>query len=358
VFYVNPEIDQGFGLSDTLGVARFPSGEAYKAGKAQPYFRLQRAFVRQRWNLGGEEQTIEAGPNEFGGALAADNVTLTIGKFSVVDVFDTNTYAHDPRADFLNWPVIDAAAFDYAADAWGYTVGAALEWTRSWWTLRGGFFDLSNVLNSKTFEPRFKEFELVAEFEGRYEWNGHPGKARLLGFVNHGRMGGYGAAVTLGQATGTTPDTAAVRQVASRPGAALNLEQVIRADLGAFARFSVNDGSKEAYEFTDVNKSASLGVLWKGTAWNRPADTFGVAAAFNDISAAARAYFAAGGLGILIGDGQLPRAGSENIVETFYSLRLVDHITLTVNYQYVVNPAYNRDRGPVSIFALRLHGEL
>jgi len=356
--YLNPEVDQGFGLSDTLGVAGFPSGEAYKVGQAQPYLRLQRAFVRQRFDLGGEGQTIDPGPNELGGVLAADNVTLTVGKFSVVDIFDANTYAHDPRGDFLNWSVIDAAAFDYAADAWGYTVGVAIEWTNSWWTLRGGFFDLSNVPNSKTLDPGFQEFGLVGEFEGRYDWNGHPGKARLLGFVNHGRMGAYSAAVSLGQATGTTPDTASVRQFASRPGVALNLEQELRADLGAFVRLSLNDGSKEAYEFTDVNKSASLGVLWKGTAWNRPADSFGVAGAFNAISASARAYFAAGGLGLLIGDGQLPHAASENIVETFYSLRLVDHITITANYQYVVNPAYNRDRGPVSIFALRLHGEL
>ncbi len=356
-FYINPEIDQGFGLSDTLGVAGFPSGEAYKVGKWHPYLRLQRAFLRQRFDLGGDSQGISPGANELGGALSADNVTLTVGKFSVVDIFDTNSYAHDPRGDFLNWSVIDAAAFDYAADAWGYTVGAAAEWTKSRWTLRGGFFDLSNVPNSTKLEPGFKEFALIGEFEGRYDWQGHPGKAKLLGFLNYGRMGSYNAAVSLGQATGAAPDTALVRQWASRPGIALNLEQELTPDLGAFARISYNDGSKEAYEFTDVNKSLSLGVALKGNAWNRPADIVGVAAAFNSISAAARAYFAAGGLGILIGDGQLPHPGSENILETFYSLRVVEHVTVSANYQYVVYPAYNRDRGPVSIFAIRAHAE-
>ena len=138
--YVNPEIDQGFGLSDTLGVAGFPSGAAYKVGKSQPYLRLQRAFLRQRVDLGGATQAIAAGANELGGSQTADNVTVTAGKFSVTDVFDTSAYAHDPRSDFLNWAVIDAATFDYAADAWGYTVGVAVEWTQSWWTLRGGFF--------------------------------------------------------------------------------------------------------------------------------------------------------------------------------------------------------------------------
>jgi high affinity Mn2+ porin len=344
-------------LSNTLGVAGFPSGEAYKVGKSKPYFRLQRAFFRQRFDLGGDSHPVIPGANELGGTQTADNVTLTVGKFSVVDIFDSNAYAHDPRGDFLNWSVIDAAAFDYAADAWGYTVGGAVEWAHSWWTVRGGFFDLSDVPNSKTLEPGFKEFALIGEIEGRYELGGHSGKLKVLGFLNHGRMGSYRDAVSLGHATGAAPDTALVRHFASRPGLALNLEQEIRPDLGVFARLSVNDGSKEAYEFTDVNRSASVGFLLKGNQWNRADDSVGLAVAANGISAAARAYFAAGGLGILIGDGQLPHAGGENIVETFYSMRVVKHFTVSANYQYVVHPAYNRDRGPVSVFALRVHAE-
>ena len=356
-FYINPEIDQGFGLSNTLGAAGFPSGEAYKVGKSKPYLRLQRAFVRQRFDLGGDSQPIGPGANELGGAQTADNVTVTVGKFSVVDIFDTNGYAHDPRGDFLNWSIIDAAAFDYAADAWGYTVGGAVEWTQSWWTVRAGFFDLSDVPNSKTLEPGFKEFALIGEIEGRYNLGGHPGKLKVLGFLNHGRMGSYGEAVSVGHETGTTPDTALVRRSASRPGLALNLEQEIRPDLGVFARLSVNNGSKEAYEFTDVNRSASAGLVLKGNPWNRADDSVGLAATVNGISGAARAYFAAGGVGILIGDGQLPHAGGEKIVETFYSMRVVEHFTVAANYQYVVDPAYNRDRGPVSVFALRVHAE-
>ena len=355
--YINPEIDQGFGLSDTLGVAGFPSGAAYKVGQSTPYFRLQRAFLRQRFDLGGENQPIPPGANELGGTQTADNVTLTVGKFSVTDVFDTNAYAHDPRGDFLNWAIIDAAPFDYAADAWGYTVGVAVEWTRSWWTLRGGFFDLSNVPNSKTLEPGFKEFALIAEAEGRYEVSGHPGKLKLLGFFNYARMGSYNDAVALGQTTGTTPDTASVRRYASRAGLALNSEQEVAADVGIFARVGFNQGGEEAYDFTDVNKSVSFGLSLKGNRWHRAQDTFGLAAAFNDLSGTARAYFAAGGLGILIGDGQLPHPGWERIVETFYAWQVVEHLTLTADYQYVVNPAYNRDRGPVSILGLRLHGE-
>lgn len=356
--YINPEIDQGFGLSDTLGMAGFPSGEAYKVGKWRPYMRLQRAFVRQRFDLNGERQPISAAANELGGAIAADNLTVTVGKFSVGDIFDANSYAHDPRGDFLNWTIIDAGAFDYAADAWGYTVGAAVEWTQSWWTVRGGFFDLSDVPNSKRLEPGFKEFSLIGEFEARHEWHGHPGKAKLLVFTNYGRMGRYDDAVSLAQATGTTADTARVRRRASRPGIAVNVEQELATALGAFARVGYNDGSKEAYEFTDVNRSLSFGAVLKGSAWRRPEDSVGIATSFNDISKAARSYFAAGGMGILVGDGQLPRPGTENILETFYSLRLGGGVSVTADYQYVVHPAYNRDRGPASIFAVRLHAEI
>lgn len=356
-FYVNPEIDQGFGLSDTLGVAGFPSGAAYKVGQSKPYFRLQRAFLRQRFDLGGEMQTIAPGANELGGAQAVDNVTVTAGKFSVTDIFDTNTYAHDPRGDFLNWAIIDAAPFDYAADAWGYTVGVAIEWSQSWWTLRGGFFDLSNVPNSKVLEPGFKEFALIGEAEGRYEMAGHPGKVKWLAFFNYGRMGSYSDAVALGQVTATTPDTANVRRYASRAGLVLNLEQEVAQDLGVFARAGWNQGNEEAYDFTDVNKSVSLGLSLKGDRWNRAQDTIGIAAAFNDISGNARSYFAAGGLGILIGDGQLPHPGWERIVESYYAWQLAEHFTVTADYQYVVNPAYNRDRGPVSILGLRLRAE-
>lgn len=355
--YFNPEIDQGFGLSDTLGVAGFPNGESAKVGRSEPYFRLQRAFVRQRFDLGGDATTLMPGANELGGTQTADNLTLTFGKLSAVDIFDTNSYAHDPRGDFLNWSVIDAAAYDYAADAWGYTVGAAAEWTQSWWTLRGGFFDLSDVPNSEHLEQGFKEFEVVGELEGRYQLAGHPGKAKLLGFLNYGRMGSYDDALRLAQATGTTPDTGQVRHYSTRPGVALNLEQELTPDLGAFARISFNRGSKEAYEFTDVNRSQLVGLSLKGGAWGRANDVVGLAAVANEISAAAQAYFAAGGLGILVGDGQLPHPGTEAIMETYYALHLTEDFVLSVDYQHVTNPAYNRDRGPASIFGLRLHLE-
>jgi len=357
-FYLNPEIDQGFGLSNTVGVAGFPSGEAYKVGRSKPYFRLNRAFVRHVYDLDGAEERIDSGPNSLAGTRTRNNVTLTVGKFSVVDLFDNNTYAHDPRADFLNWSVIDAGAFDYAADAWGYTYGAAVEWTQNRWAFRVGAFALSKVPNSQVLDRSFRQYSLVGELEERHELLGRAGKLKLLGFVNRGRMARYDDAIRQGQAIGTAPDVASVRRFASRPGLALNVEQEVATEVGLFARASFNEGSKEAFEFTEINKSLSAGVSIGGFGWGRPKDTAGVALAINALSGAAQRYFAAGGIGILIGDGRLPRYGSEQILEAYYSATLSGTVKIAANFQRVVHPAYNRDRGPVSIFGIRVHTEL
>jgi len=183
-----PEVDQGFGLSNTFGIAGFPSGEAYKVGMAAPYLRLPQAFLRYTLGLGGAEQTIVPGLNQLAGTQSADNLILTVGKYSVVDIFDTNAYAHDPRSDFLNWSIIDAEAFDYAADAWSYTYGGTVEWTQSWWTLRQGFFALSTVPSGKYLTGNFSQFEVVAEAEEQHELLGQPGKFKVLSWFNRGRI--------------------------------------------------------------------------------------------------------------------------------------------------------------------------
>ncbi len=356
--YVNPEIDQGFGLSDTVGIAAFPSGEAYKLGYQHPYFRLPRAFIRQVISLGDRHQSTDLadGANQLAQTLPEENLIITVGKYSIVDVFDTNRYAHDPRGDFLNWAIIESGAFDYPADSWGFTYGGAVEWTRSWWTVRGGLFALSKMPNTRDIDGQFKQFGWVAEFEERHQIDGRAGKLKVLGFDNRGRMGNYDAAVALAQATGEIPSTALVRRFASRPGAALNLEQELATDLGAFVRLSANDGSKEAFDFTEINKSLALGLSLQGDRWGRADDTVGLAGVVDALSSAAQSYFADGGIGILIGDGRL-NYGLEQIIEGYYAYHVFEHFTITGDYQFIVNPAYNRDRGPVSAIGLRLHAE-
>ncbi len=245
--WINPEIDQGFGLSSTIGVAGFTSGEAYKVGFAVPYARVPRMFVRQTIDLGGDSSKVTAGTNQFAGSQTADRLVITVGKFAVTDIFDANKYAHDPRNDFFNWSLVDTGTFDYAADAWSYTYGAAVEWYRGNWTVRGGLFDLSVVPNSTDLDPRFEQFQWLGEIEHRHELWGQPGKIAVTGFLTRGRMGHFDDAVALAQATGQPADIAAVRQYASRGGVSVNLEQQVASDLGVFARAGWADGNIEPY---------------------------------------------------------------------------------------------------------------
>ncbi len=355
--WIDPELDQGFGLNNTLGVAGFPSGEAYKVGSNAPYLRLQRAFVRDTVNGDGERIPVEPSAMWLGGDESANRWVFTIGKFAVTDIFDNNQYAHDPRGDFLNWTAIDGGAFDYAADAWGFTVGAAVERYQGPWSVRLGVFDLSNIPNSEHLEPGFHEFQILAELEHRHEVGGHGGKVMFTAFESRGRMGLLDQAVALAQSSNTPVDISAVRQYRGRLGGVFSLEQELSADLGVFARYSKAAGNVETYEFTDVDRSLEAGLSLKGSAWRRGHDTLGFAFVDNGISAEREQYLNAGGLGVLIGDGKLPHPGPEEILETYYSAALIAHLAVSLDYQYFDHPAYNRDRGPVSVFAVRVHAQ-
>jgi high affinity Mn2+ porin len=355
-FWFDPGIDQGFGLSATQGVAGFPTATAFRIGASVPYPRLQKYFARQTIDLGGDTQRVDAGLNQFAGSQTADRLVITIGKFAVTDVFDTNKYANNPRHDFMNLALINAGTFDSATDAWGYTYGAAGEWYQGDWTLRGGLFDLSAVPNSTELDQSFAQFQWVGEIERRYELWGHPGKVAITGFLSRGRMGGFQDAIDLAQATGTSADIAAVRKYRSRGGVSMNVEQEITPDLGAFMRAGWANGNIEPYEYTDVDRTIAAGLALKGTQWHRPSDTFGLAGIVNGISKVHKEFLNDGGLGILVGDGMLPHPGPEQIVEMYYQLPVLAS-TVTFDYQFIVNPAYNRDRGPVSVLGARWHME-
>jgi high affinity Mn2+ porin len=355
-FWFDPEIDQGFGLSATEGVAGFPAGTAFKVGASVPYARLQKAFVRQTIALGGDKQKIDAGFNQFAGSQTADRLVITLGKFAVTDIFDTNKYANNPRRDFMNWALINTGTFDYAADAWGYSYGVAAEWYRGDWTLRGGWFDLSTVPNGEPLDTSFAQFQWLGEIERRYELWGHPGKIAVTGFLSRGRFGSFQDAIDLAQLTGGPANIAAVRQYRSRGGVSMNVEQEITPDLGAFIRAGWADGAVEPDAYSDIDRTVAAGLSLKGKQWGRPDDTFGLAGIVNDISSVHQQFLNDGGLGILVGDGMLPHPGPEQIIETYYAFPLFAS-TVTFDYQFIVNPAYNRDRGPVSVIGARVHAE-
>jgi high affinity Mn2+ porin len=360
-FWANPEIDQGFGLSDTHGVAGFLSAEAYKLGDAYPYARIQRAFLRQTINLGGDTEKVDADINQFAGSRSSDRVVLTVGRFSIADIFDTNKYANNPKVDFLNWTVINTGTFDYAGDGWGYSYGAAAEWYQGRWTLRAGVFDLSTSPAGGVsplaygLDSTFQQFQMVGEIEERHELWGQPGKLKITGFLSRGNAGQFSDAVALAQVTGLPADINAVRSYTSRPGVSINLEQQVTDSLGVFARAGWADGNIEPWDFTDVDRTVSAGISLNGKSWGRPDDTIGVAGVINGITSEHIAFLNAGGLGILIGDGQLTNYGLEKIFEAYYSYALTASTRLSIDYQFVSNPGYNADRGPVNAFAARYH---
>jgi high affinity Mn2+ porin len=353
--WANPELDQGFGLSNTYGIAGFPSGEAYKVGSNHFYYRLQRLFVRQTIDLGGERQVVDPDQNQLGGSHAANKIVITAGKISVPDIFDGNSYAHDPRNDFLNWSIIETGSFDYAADAWGYTPGVAVEWYQGSWALRSGFMDMSTEPNSTRYDPKFDQFQFIEEVERDWSIKGRGGKLRVTAFDSRGRMASYKDAIAYGEASGGLPELAPVRRYANRPGLSASFEQQLTDNLGAFVRAGTNDGSKEAFEFTDINRTLAAGLSLSGASWGRKDDVVGLAGVVNVLSHDGQRYLADGGLGILVGDGVLPHPSDEKDLETYYKLSLSKALAVSADYQLSVDPGYNRDRGPVSIFGARLH---
>jgi len=172
-----------------------------------------------------------------------------------------------------------------------------------------------------------------------------------------GNMGEYDQATAIAQMTGEPADIAAVRSFHTKLGVALNLQQQLASDVGFFVRISADQGQYEAFEFTDVNRSYALGFSMTGARWTRPDDNFGAGVVVNRASSAAERFFNAGGLGILVGDGQLPHPGPEQLIETYYSFSLTRGVRLSLDYQFIDHPAYNRDRGPVSVFGLRFHAQ-
>ncbi len=349
--YFDPELTQGNGLSGAVGVAGFPNGEATRAGNKTPEYNTARLFLRQTFGLGGAREAIGADDHQLAGFQDVERLTFTIGKLSATDLFDDNTYSHDPRGQLLNWALMDNGAWDYPADTKGYTGGCTVDWKLQTRSLRWGVFLEPAEANGRALDPHWSRAHGQAfEWEERYTAGPGPGVLRALAFWNRADMGSYAQAL---QST-TPPDVTLTRRYRSKTGAGLDWEQQIAGDLGAFARIGFNDGRAETWAFTEIDRTASLGLSLKGRAWRRPDDTLALAAVGNGLSSVHRSYLAAGGYGFIVGDGAL-NYGPEKILEAVYDWKPVHWLALAGDVQLVSNPGYNRDRGPVAVFATRLH---
>lgn len=360
---------QGYGLSDTIGIENFSSGDAYKFGTLYPNYNVARLFVRHTVGLGGPKEDVADDQLTLAGKQDVSRLTFTVGRFAATDVFDKNSYAGDPETQFMSWGAIANLAWDYGADSIGFSTGAAVELNRPGWALRYGFFQLPGLQNSFTAEdqllmypargadgPFFKSWSMPLEAERRYQVRSHPGTVRLMAWLNEADMAKFSAATAILSAQGPNADWEAARSYRYRYGFGLNWEQELSSDVGLFSRLGWNDGLEEAWAYSDANWTASLGTSVKGARWRRPDDTLGAVIVVSGASSAQQAFLKAGGVGILNGDGALDY-GPESSIEAYYNIHLSKRLQLAFDYQFVDNPAFNQDRGPVNIGGVRLHFE-
>ena len=369
---------QGFGLSDTFGIEAFSNGDAYKAGTNIPDFMLARWFVRQTIGLGGEQEDVPDGQLTLAGKQDISRLTFTFGRFTPTDMFDNNTYAKDAHTQFLNWAMCSNLAWDFPSDSVGYTTGVAVELNQPKWALRYGFFQMPGMMNGFTAEDAIfkwpaegsdgiftRSWGMMTELERRWKLDDHPGAIRFMAWLDQADMASFSVATALLQAN-PPPQDAPQGAGSTIPPAAfayrykygfgLSWEQEVNKNLGLFSRVGWNDGHEVAWTYTDANWSASLGAAIKGERWKRPDDTVGVAGVLSGASRDQQEFLKAGGTGILNGDGNL-NYGWEGALETYYDFPIAKSAHFTMDYQFVGDPAFNRDRGPVSIFAVRLHWE-
>ena len=353
--YFNPEVSQGVPLSGLTGLGGMTNGEQQKTSGSNPTFYRARLFLRQTWGLGGEKKAVESDANQLAGMVNQRRVVVTAGNLALIDLFDGSAFAHDARTQFINWALLAHGAYDFAADARGYTWGASVEYFYDDWVLRAGRFMQPAESNGLPLDKNIlKHFGDQIELEHAHTIGGQSGKLRLLAFRNKASMGGFRDALTDASNRGGIPDVSRVRAERTKIGFGVNAEQNLTADIGVFARASWNDGASETYAFTEIERSISAGAVVKGALWNRNDDAVGIALVGNGLSTVHRDYLAAGGHGAFIGDGRL-NYRPESIVEAYYSASVAKNAWMTLDYQRIANPAYNRDRGPVSVVSVRLH---
>jgi high affinity Mn2+ porin len=351
--YFNPEVAGGSGLSSATGVAGFPNGETFRIGSKQLKVYVARLYLEQRIALGSGSTRESDDLNQLQQQTPATYLSIRAGKFSLADFFDDNSYSHDPREQFMNWSLMSYGAWDYPANTRGYTIGAVVEYHAPVGAVRLGVTQVPAYANGPTLDNQISKVHgITLEGEKNIRINNRPGIVRLLLFHNVARMGNYEEAIKNSQC----PDIVSVRgEPRSKNGFGVSLEQKISGEAGIFMRGSWNDGINETWAFTEIDRSLSGGIVWNGEGWSRKQDELGAAVVINGISDPHRNYLKAGGYGFIIGDGNL-NYGHETIFEAYYKFSIpVVFLSVSPDYQFVLNPAYNKDRGPVHIFGVRAH---
>jgi high affinity Mn2+ porin len=356
--YFDPEMAGGRGFSGVSGLANSSNGELPRVESATPKPYLARLYITQDFGFGDETESFDSDENQLAGTRPMTRYSITVGRFTLTDFFDNNRYSHDPRSQFMGWAVMYNGAWDYPADTRGYTWGWVHEFHTRNWSLRYASAFEPRVANGEQFDRRILE-DRGDVFEGERRWGAkdHEGAVRVLNYENHADAGNYQEAVNLALKNGGTPDVIATRRAGTlKYGFGVSFDQQVSADWGVFGRLGWNDGKTESFAFTAIDRLATEGVSLNGRRWHRPNDQVATEVTMSGLSAVHAEYLALGGYDFLIGDGRL-RYGPETIWESYYNARVLSWMFWSIDYQHVVNPAYNRDRGPVSIYSVRAHIE-
>ncbi len=340
-FTFNPELSGGKGLSSAKGLGGFTNGETFRIGNPEPVVYLARLFLENNWDFSHNQQ-----------------VKVVLGKFGLADYFDFNTYAHDPRTHFLNWALMNAGAWDYAANTRGYTSGIYIGYSKPSFDLKFSFAAVPTSANGPVLDYQYdKAHGINLELTKSHSISEKVKTSyRLLLYHNQAGMGNYQLANLLANQL-AKPDLMITRKdFRSKNGFSLNGELAYQEDWGIFGRYSWNDGKNETWAFTEIDESISLGMHFWGKLWKRKNDYAAIAWVRNGLSADHQRFQELGGMGFMIGDSAL-NYGGEHIIETFYQFEVNENIFLTPDYQFVINPGYNKDRGPVHVLSLRVHTE-
>ena len=363
--YFNPEVISGVPFSGLVGLGGFTNGEGSKATGAQAKFYSARAFVRQTINQEGSDVLLENEANQITQTVSSNRVVITAGQFSTLDIFDDSRYAKDPRVQFMNWGNMTYLAYDYAADARGYSTGLAGEWYLGNWVMRA-----SRMLTPKTPNGRDLNWQIFNTYGDQFEVERQhsiadlPGKVSVLAYRNKMILARFTDATNYLNAN-NAQGTQAINNVRNnyqyKTGIGIHGEQALTKDIGIYGRAFTSDGHTETMSFTEADNSISVGIGMNGTSWARPHDSIGISMMQNGLSSYRKNYLQSGGVSYFIGDyagpGQSINYRPERVGEVYYNATVIKNVLAGLNFQHINNPAYNSARGPVNILSFRIHAE-
>jgi len=359
----NLESSGGRGLSEALGLAGFTNLDVVRNPSLGSVPYMARAQLHQ--TIGFTDKLVESSRTPFSLATQVPERRLEfyVGKMSLPDYLDINSIGSDSHLQFMNWTVDNNGAWDYAADTRGYTYAVVTEYDDKVWSARYALALMPTVANGIDLEWNLRrasgqnwEFELRKPLLGSLLPPERTGVVRILSYVNHAHMGLYRVAnqAYLNGEDPTPEITKHETYGAVKYGFTINAEQELTTNLRAFGRFGWNEGQHESYAYTECDQTFEFGGDYSGRRWSRPYDKLGVTFVTNAIKADHQAYLKLGGLGFLLGDGNLNYA-REDILESYYNLHAWRGLYYALDLQFVNHPGYNQDRGPALVESVRMH---